>query len=58
MKNKHLTYEQRYGIEVMLKTKITKKEIYKSLGILPLRFTENSNEIVNQEAMMLSMLKC
>ncbi|MFT5253020.1 MAG: IS30 family transposase, partial [Flavobacteriales bacterium] len=33
MKNKHLTYEQRYGIEVMLKTKINKKEIYKSLGI-------------------------
>jgi len=33
MKNKHLTYEQRYGIEVMLKTKITKKEIYESLGI-------------------------
>jgi IS30 family transposase len=33
MKNKHLCYEQRYGIELMLKTKINKKEIYESLGI-------------------------
>jgi IS30 family transposase len=34
MKNKYLTYEQRYRIEVMLKTKIKKKDIYTSL-ILP-----------------------
>jgi len=33
MKNKHLTYEQRYSIEIMLKTKMKKKEIYTSLGI-------------------------
>ena len=33
MKNKHLTYEQRYSIEMMLKTKIKKKEIWQSLGI-------------------------
>ena len=33
MKHKHLTYEQRYSIEIMLKTKINKKDIYESLGI-------------------------
>jgi IS30 family transposase len=33
MKHKHLTYEQRYSIEIMLKTKINKKVIYESLGI-------------------------
>ena len=33
MKNKQLTYEQRYSIEMMLKTKIKKKEIYESLNI-------------------------
>jgi IS30 family transposase len=33
MKHKHLTYPQRYSIEVLLRAKVKKKDIWHSLGI-------------------------
>lgn len=33
MRNKHLTYDQRYSIEMMLKAKVQKKIIYQTLNI-------------------------
>ena len=33
MRNKHLTYDQRYSIEMMLKAKVQKKIIYQTLKI-------------------------
>jgi hypothetical protein len=57
MRNKHLTLTQRYIIEVTLKVKVTKKDIWPALKITSPLFIESLSGTVKNVFTMLNMFK-